>query len=194
MKLEKRRFLLLVVSVFTVSMLILSGCSVKTPTAKVTDAEIYDLTTKKVKLKFAIRIDNPNPLAITVNKIAYDFKAFDKQVVSETMDKAIRIPENGKAEFKLPVNVSYSKLLSAGLTTIAKGKLEYTITIKITIDTPVGDITLPISKSGTLKNKDLGKFFGSLDGDDNVIDLGAVTQEIKLDIIDVEFSHKFSRI
>lgn len=168
-----------------------SACALKTPSAKITDAEIYDLTTKKVKLRFKIRIDNPNPVAITVNKLEYTLKAFEKKVVSDSVDKSIRIPESGKAEFKLPVTVTYSKLLSAGLTTFTKGKLEYTLILKITLDTPAGNMTLPITKSGTIKSKDFGKLFGKLDKDnpDEKPGMDINVEKIDLDLVTIAIAY-----
>lgn len=140
------------------------GCAIKQPTARIDDVEVRDVTTKKIKLDFIVGLKNPNPVGLTVNKLAYTLTVFDKPVVRDTTEKKIKIPSKANVNFKLPVSLTYADLIQAGITAVSKGKLKYTLALKITLDTPVGDLTLPVTKSGTIKIKSLADLLGSIEG------------------------------
>lgn len=160
---KKKKGSVLILALFCVFAiaLLFPGCAIKEPTAKIRSVQVEDITLKKVKLNFTVHIKNPNDVRIKVKKLSYSLSAFGKRLVRDTTDKAIEIPPKEKVFFDLPVTVRYSKLVSAGISTIKKGKLEYSLNATITLDTPVGDISLPLQKSGTVKIKQLGKMFDS---------------------------------
>lgn len=147
------------------------GCAIKEPTAKIEDVTVADVTTKNVKLNFIIGLKNPNPMGVTVKKLAYTLQVFEKTVVRDETKQAIKIPAKANVNFKMPVNLKYSDLLEAGINAIGRGKLDYTLALKITLETPVGDLTLPAKKSGTVKVKSLEDLFGIEQGQGKGIEI-----------------------
>lgn len=140
------------------------GCAVKTPSAKISSVEVNDVTTKKIRLRFVVKVHNPNDVDITVKKISYTLLFFDEPVLKDKIKKKIVIPKKTDSYFKFPVTVQYSDLISAGITALGKNRIEYTLAAKITVDTPVGDQTLPMKKSGTIKVKNVMDIFGKEEG------------------------------
>jgi LEA14-like dessication related protein len=140
--------------------LFLCGCWGKNYKAKVTGVEFAEVTTKKLKLIFTITVNNPGNSPVAVKKLAYKFSAFNADVQSEDLEKSIRIPEKGTSQFDLKISVPYEKLASAGIDAIGNGRLEYGLEVTITLATPKGDVALPITKSGSIKSRNLRDVYG----------------------------------
>lgn len=131
----------------------LAACSVpfSEPQTRLVDARIDSASVERIKTTFTVEIDNPNSVGAKVTEIRYTVFAEGVKVIEETVKKDFEIKAKAKTRVDLPARITPSDLAAAGLAAALHRRVNYTLKGEVTIDTPIGDMKLPIADSGVLK-------------------------------------------
>lgn len=120
------------------------------PEVGVEKVDFLDIALSGVTLNFFIAVDNPNSIGITVKKIRYDMFLEGDRLLKGENTEAIEIDGNKKNVFELPVELFYRGLNTGVAGVLTEDKLDYSFIGDVTLDTPVGDITLDLSRRGEI--------------------------------------------
>ncbi|MCC6158612.1 MAG: LEA type 2 family protein [Deltaproteobacteria bacterium] len=132
---------------------LLAACSAsfQEPQTRLVDARIDSASVERIKTTFTVEIDNPNSVGAKVTEVRYTVFAEGVKVIEEKVRKDFEIKAKSKTRVDLPARITPSDLAAAGLAAALNRRVNYTLKGEVTIDTPIGDMTLPISDSGVLK-------------------------------------------
>ncbi len=104
----------------------------------------YDFKFSNLKLDFKIKVNNPNNVDATLDKLSYTFFANDTDVFSGTTGKGIKIPSGKSKNFTTTITLEYTKIGQALVTAMKLKKAEYKVIAKAYINTIIGEISYPV--------------------------------------------------
>jgi LEA14-like dessication related protein len=122
-----RRMLILLLLVCTVA---LSGCAtlkelIQKPTVAFESVTFQDMSLFDGTLVFSFKVTNPNPIGINLDKIGYDLKIGDKDLVKGTIDKGLSLKARGTETVELPISINYLDFFKSITDFINSDKIKY---------------------------------------------------------------------
>ena len=136
--------------------LILTGCSalkkaarVRTPDLSVESVRLAGLSFGAVDLVFAIAVDNPNPLPVTLAGFDYDLRIEGNSFLKGKQEEPTRITALGKSVVPLPLTLDFGDLRRAFASLKDQDSTAYELVCELVFDLPVlGERRLPLRHSG----------------------------------------------
>lgn len=144
---------------FLAGLVLLHGCAqveevlkaAPKPSARVTGAQLENLTLERVGLVFDVEIANPYSVALPLLDTGYAIDSGGQQIVAGRVQPAGSIPAQGTTSVKVPATVEFSALLAALKGVRPGAVVPYTARIDLAVDAPViGRTSLPVTRSGEL--------------------------------------------
>lgn len=144
----------------TLSLTLLGGCNPgnirdalesQKPRVSVAGQQLTRLDFQQVNMAFDIRVDNPNPVGLSLGGLDYDLKLAGHSFASGRQNKQMQLKAAGASTFQLPLSMRFAEIYQ-GLDKL-KGKNEvlYELTTGLMIDVPLlGKLRYPVTTSGTL--------------------------------------------
>ncbi|WP_373046790.1 LEA type 2 family protein [Vulgatibacter sp.] len=142
-----------------------SGCT--TLRALSGDITKPDFTFKRVKLQgmsfdsvtlgLVYEIDNPYEIPIELAQVSYQLAVEGNRVFSGSPNEGVKIPARRSKEITFPAQIRFAEIFPAAKSIFTQDRLDYRASGKVGIDTPVGMLAFPLSKSGTFDRPDLPK-------------------------------------
>ena len=137
----------------------LSGCAsfdtvkkaagIKDPEVSISGIGISSISMKGITLQFALDVDNPNPLPLSLAGFDYALKLGGSQLLAGEQRDRVEIKARGKSQVQIPVSLRFadlSRLLSGGL---ARESLDYELQTAALVDLPViGVKRFPATRKG----------------------------------------------
>jgi LEA14-like dessication related protein len=122
-----RRMLILLLLVCTVA---LSGCAtlkalIQKPTVAFESVTFQNMSLFDGTLVFSFKVTNPNPIGINLDKIGYDLKIGDKDLVKGTIDKGLSLKARGTETVELPISINYLDFFKSITDFINSDKIKY---------------------------------------------------------------------
>ena len=108
-----------------------------------------------VTLGLVYEIDNPYEIPIELAHVDYQLAVEGKRLFSGSPNQGVKIPAGRKREITFPAQVRFAELGSAVKSIFTKSSLAYRASGNVGLDTPVGMLKFPISKSGNFDRPDL---------------------------------------
>ena len=110
------------------------------------------LSASSIDFDFTIGVDNPNRVALRLDKIDFSLFVNDSRIVDSVSQQGIRIPANGVGDVRLRARVGYDSIRSlwnevAGL--IQGNRARYEVRGNAYYDTPVGQLRFPVTVYST---------------------------------------------
>ncbi|HVE84435.1 MAG TPA: LEA type 2 family protein [Myxococcales bacterium] len=148
----------LVLSAALCASLAVSGCaalqqllaaSIQTPTLTFTNATLADVSLASATVNLHYRLDNPNPVGLSLASVEYAFFVEGHQVVAGRPPLGLTIPASGSAEVVLPANVRFADVEPVIQTFLTRDVAAYRVKGAIGVETPIGVVSLPVEKEGT---------------------------------------------
>lgn len=105
-----------------------------------------------IDLDFLIEIRNPNDLALTMDRIDLDIFLNNQRVTNTVSSRQVRIPANGIGDARLRTSVDYESVRSMFneiVNAVERGEADYELRGRAWFDTPLGDLSFPITVRGT---------------------------------------------
>ena len=137
---------------------ILVGCStlqelanIQKPAVSVENIHITGLNFNQLDLLFDLGIENPNPLAITLAGMNYEFYLNDRLFFKGLGDSTQTIAAKAKSQVEIPLSLDFKNIYQTYRSLKNQDSSDYKMQIGLTFDLPViGRTTLPISKEGKI--------------------------------------------
>ncbi len=104
-----------------------------------------------IDLDFNIEIHNPNDLALTMDRIDVDVFLNNQQVTNTISTRQVRIPANGIGDARLTTSVDYESVRSMFyeiVNAVERGEANYELRGKAWFNTPLGNLSFPITVRG----------------------------------------------
>lgn len=164
-----------------VSGLLVMSCAslqdmVQKPTVRVEGMHLDNLSLFEATLRFDLKVENPNPLSVTVRSVTYDLELNNREFMQGTLDQGLKLPSGGTDVVQLPLTVSYFDLFDSASDLFKHQTVAYTLSGTVGIgplDIPyrsTGELPIPKLPDIRLKSVDIASF--SLMGADLVFTLG----------------------
>lgn len=106
--------------------------------------DAYDFGFSNMKLDFVIKVDNPNDVDATLDKLTYDFLVNATEVFNGTTGRQVKIPAKQSHSFTTTVTLEYAKIGQALVEAIRLEKADYAVNAEAHINTPLGEIVQPV--------------------------------------------------
>ncbi len=140
-----------------------TGCT--TLRALFGDVTKPEMTFKRVKLEgmsfdsvtlgLVYEIDNPYEIPIELAQVSYQLAVEGNRLFSGSPNQGVKIPAGRSREISFPAQIHFAEVFPAVSTIFTKKSLGYKASGSVGVDTPVGLLKFPISKSGTFDRPDL---------------------------------------
>jgi LEA14-like dessication related protein len=164
-----------------ISGLLITNCAsihdiVQKPTVQVAAVRLGNLSLSAATLHVDLKVDNPNPVGVTVRNVAYDLKINNKNLLKGTADQGVHLPSAGSEIVELPLQVNYFDLYDSVLELFAHANVPYDLSGSVGIgpfDIPyhtAGELPIPKLPVVRLKNVEIATI--SFSGADLVFTLG----------------------
>lgn len=136
---------------------VLSGCAylsqfLKTafrePTFAFKQLGLTDINLGGLTLDTVWQLDNPNNVSLSLASVEYSLLVDDKQVVAGAPPQGFTMAAQGSTDLHFPAGIKFQDLVQVVETFLTKDSATYKASGALGIQTPVGVLRLPLSKSG----------------------------------------------
>ena len=153
----RRLPLMLLLSLLTLGMT-QSGCtqvmawlqSVEKPKISFKDAQVKKLDWSRAEMQANFRLSNPYPVSMKMAAYEWNLKVDGKPFLKGKNSKGLTVQAQKVAAVPLPFTLKFQDLLNAVSSARGKEEVPFQIGGKITLETPIGPLTLPLNASGRL--------------------------------------------
>ena len=132
----------------------LGGCATlgvggfKQPLVGFSDVKIRGLGLTGGALDIVLSVYNPNGYNLNATRLTYKLMVEDKDLGSGVLDRAFRVKDRDSTFVTIPMDFTYAGLGAAGRQLLQSGSVNYRVIGDITVDTQVGNFTVPYDQSG----------------------------------------------
>ena len=120
----------------------------KQPLVNFSDVKIRGLGLSGGSLDIVLSVYNPNGFNLNATRLTYKLAAEDKDLASGVLDHAFRVKDRDSTFVTIPVDFTYAALGAAGRQLLEKGSVNYRVIGDITVDTQLGNFTVPYDRTG----------------------------------------------
>ncbi|MCG8067373.1 MAG: LEA type 2 family protein, partial [Candidatus Thiodiazotropha taylori] len=121
------------------------------PTGEVKGVKLSGLDLRGIDLLFDVEVDNPNPVAISLDGLDYDLKLLNRSFLKGQQSMGMSLAADGKSQVKLPVRMEFERLLEHYSELSNRDDVPYQLDLGLGIDVPLlGRVRLPMSYQGRL--------------------------------------------
>jgi LEA14-like dessication related protein len=111
-----------------------------------------------VNLNLVFRVKNPNDLALEVAKVDYQLEVEGHRILRGSPNNGVSLPANGTRDLVFPARVRFLDVLPAVTAIFTRDALRWRASGTLGIQTPIGILDYPLSRSGNVAVPDLRKF------------------------------------
>ena len=132
----------------------LGGCATlgvggfKQPLVGFSDVKVRGLGLTGGALDIVLSIYNPNGYNLNATRLTYKLMVEDKDLGSGVLDRAFRVKDRDSTFVTIPMDFTYAGLGAAGRQLLQSGSVNYRVIGDITVDTQVGNFTVPYDQRG----------------------------------------------
>lgn len=123
------------------------------PTVDLKSVKVANATLADATLIFNFQVQNPNEIAISVDRIKYALSVNGQPLTNGILDQGLKVNGKSLINVPLPVPIKYTDLGSSLATFLGQEITPY----EITGDVQAGFLTIPFQQKGDLKLSDLRK-------------------------------------
>ena len=125
----------------------------KAPKVSAKDLNIEGASFQDLNLKLDLAVDNPSSFATSLAAFSYSVLVDDKALVTGTHDEPTTFSAGTTSTFSVPLTLTFDDLFKTIPSLLKQDSFDYQINADLSFATPfpvIGDITIPIQKSGNL--------------------------------------------
>ncbi len=122
------------------------------PVVRFNDLRVQGIGLNGGAIDVVLNVYNPNKYNLDAVKLSYRL-LIDSTVLGEGIyDDRFSVPNGDSTIVHLPVNISAAGLMAAGRQLLGRGSIDYKVAGTLTIDTPLGEYSIPYSRTGRFNN------------------------------------------
>lgn len=138
----------------------LSGCALfdalfhsafKDPVLDFKGLKLRDASLSSIGIDTHWRVTNPNTLGVTIAESDYQLSIEGHPIASGKPPDGLQIPADGFTDVTFPADVKFREIFPTVSTLLNKDTAQYEISGHIGLNTPLGVLKLPFTKSGTFE-------------------------------------------
>ncbi|NIR48757.1 LEA type 2 family protein [candidate division KSB1 bacterium] len=123
----------------------------KKPTVSFGNPKLHKLSFESITLLFDLKITNPNPLAIKLAGLDYDFLLNEQSFVTGNQEHGLEILSESESTVEIPVTFNFSDVYQTFKSLKNRDSTQYELRCGLSFDLPLlGRKRVPVSKSGSL--------------------------------------------
>lgn len=132
-------------------LLLFCGCAaiVSEPKVKLLDTNIIGLDSAGVEVELYLGVTNPNSFDLSLLGYSYDLRIQTLPFANAGALRTVRFPANTTTDMALPVRITYHDLIELLKRLPNPDKIPYAITARLQIDSPVGEMSIPVDEKGS---------------------------------------------
>lgn len=132
-------------------LVLLSGCNtlVETPVVVMQDLSVVSVDPAGAGMEIYLRVKNPNNFDLKLHGYSYDLKVMALPLVKGGAREEVTFPANEESDVRIPIRVTYADLLEILKRKPDPEKIPYQLAAGLDLETPLGQMTLPIKHTGT---------------------------------------------
>lgn len=120
--------------------------------------EIRNIALTGADLIVHVKINNPNSVGATVNRVEYALDVDGERVVAGKKEDRTTIAANELSRIALPLTVSYAGMRAGIAGALTKKSLPFGFSGRILLDSPVGELSFDIAEKGEIPIPDRPRF------------------------------------
>ncbi|AKU92913.1 LEA type 2 family protein [Vulgatibacter incomptus] len=135
-----------------------SGCSLlqmiagnKKPDLTFKEVRFAGWSLDQVQLDLVYELDNPYDVPLNLAKVAYQLEVEGRRILSGSPNQGLKIQPRKKQTLVFPAQVHFLDVIPTVTALFTKSSLGYRASGSLGVDSPLGVISLPISKSGLIE-------------------------------------------
>lgn len=132
-------------------MVFMNACAslVKEPVITLQRTSIIGLDTAGVDLELYLNVTNPNGFNLSLLGYTYDLQVMALPLANGGALQTVVFPAGKHADIRLPVRLRYNDLIGILKRLPDPEKIPYHVTAKLQVDTPVGELIIPVDERAT---------------------------------------------
>lgn len=136
-------------SLLIVIALTCAGCAtlVQEPRISVSSTSITGIDTSGIELEFSLEVENPNPFDLALQGYTFDLQIHSLPFSRGGSPLKHVFPAGKQSRMQLPMRVSYGDLIEIIKRQPDLDKIPYQMDASLNIETPAGDMMLPVKKA-----------------------------------------------
>ncbi|GEM_PF-1568318 len=124
----------------------LLNAAFKKPTMTYKTMHLKNVSFKGMNMDFEFLLNNPNAVGVTLSSLRYKLDIDGSTLLQGTSSRSIRVEANGSSPVRLPLGVEFRKFVKSMMAFFQKRDyVPYAIAVEFGIETPIGNITIPLS-------------------------------------------------
>lgn len=128
----------------------LAGCTtVHQPVVTVKDLNVVSLDPAGAGLELFLRIKNPNSFDVTLQGYSYDLKVMAFPLAKGGAREEVKFAREAESDLRIPIRITYGDLLEILKRKPDPDHVPYQLAAGLDIETPMGQMTVPINRTGT---------------------------------------------
>lgn len=133
-------------------LLLLTACSliVEKPKVDLADVRFAGLDGDGISIDFLLTVTNPNSFELPLHGYSYTARIMALPLAQGTSKDSIVFPGKTSTDILIPVQIRYSDVLQILKRRPGLDAVPYQLTANLDVGTPMGEICVPVRKSGTL--------------------------------------------
>jgi LEA14-like dessication related protein len=135
------------------SMLLLSACAafVTKPEITLKDVKLVGLNSEGLDLDFYLSVYNPNSFDLQLKNYRYDVKIVSLPLAQGNSRTTYDFYSKSASELLIPVRIPYNGLIEVIKRRPNPDAVPYQLHAEMTVGAAVGNLTIPVNKSGTFR-------------------------------------------
>jgi LEA14-like dessication related protein len=119
------------------------------PSASVQGLRLTGLDMSGVDLTFDVKVDNPNPVGISLSALDYDLKLFGSTFLQGDQPMGMKLAANGSSQVQVPVRLGFQQLLNSFQQLKGAKAVAYQLDLGMGFDVPLlGQVRVPVDYGG----------------------------------------------
>lgn len=108
------------------------------------DIAAVNIGLSALDIKLSIRIDNPNPSNVILDRLGFEFFINDGRIFQGVMGNRLEVPAKGSSVLDHIIRISYLEVGMAVIQAIKEKSATYRLTGTAHFDTPLGQFSFPV--------------------------------------------------
>ncbi|MEJ2692173.1 MAG: LEA type 2 family protein [Candidatus Thiodiazotropha sp.] len=119
------------------------------PTAQVTGVKLTGLDMEGVNLAFDVKVNNPNPVGISLAGLDYDLKLLGSRFLQGEQPAGLKVAAKGNSQVQVPLRLGFQQLMSSYRQLKGAQRADYQLDLGMGFDVPIlGRVRVPVSYKG----------------------------------------------